>query len=117
MDPKAEIREFLSTRRGRITPEQAGLMGLIVSVFMLGLLLERAGLTLYQIGRFEINEHAEAYGSALFNSTKVVQQVAPSGSFATDPPKWVPLANPFLGELKAHLSDKALAALSASVAS
>lgn len=25
MDPKAEIREFLSTRRGRITPDQAGL--------------------------------------------------------------------------------------------
>jgi outer membrane receptor protein involved in Fe transport len=47
------------------------------------------------LGRFEINEHAEAYGSLNFNSTKVTQQVAPSGIFGSS--FFTPLANPLIG--------------------
>ena len=53
---------------------------------------ERFGGT--AIGRFEINEHAEAYGRLGYSSTRVRQQIAPSGVFAT--PFWTPLANPYI---------------------
>lgn len=54
---------------------------------------ERYGASV--IGRFEFNEHAEAYSRIAYGSTSVRQQVAPSGVFAT--PFFTPLANPFIG--------------------
>ena len=45
-------------------------------------------------GRFEFNEHAEAYGRFLYSNTSVRQQVAPSGIFATN--FFIPLNNPYL---------------------
>jgi len=55
--------------------------------------LERFGGSV--IGRLEVNEHAEAYSRFSYTSTKVRQQVAPSGFFGN---AWfTPLANPFIG--------------------
>jgi hypothetical protein len=46
------------------------------------------------IGHVSFNEHAEVYGRLGFTSTKVRQQIAPSGVFGTT--FWTPLANPFI---------------------
>ncbi len=43
--------------------------------------LERFGGT--AIARYEINEHAEVYGRLTFADTRVLQQIAPSGIFAS----------------------------------
>lgn len=48
----------------------------------------------FTMGSFEINEHAEAYGRAMYTKTKVRQQVAPSGIFGSS--FFTPLANPFI---------------------
>jgi outer membrane receptor protein involved in Fe transport len=55
---------------------------------------ERFGGTV--LGRFEVNEHAEAYARFAYTSTTVRQQIAPSGIFGT--PYFTPLANPFIGD-------------------
>jgi iron complex outermembrane recepter protein len=46
------------------------------------------------LGRFDLNDHAEAYARFTYSSTKVDQQVAPSGIFADT--FFTPLANPFI---------------------
>jgi iron complex outermembrane receptor protein len=46
------------------------------------------------LGRFEMNEHAEAYGRFSYTNTKVRTQVAPSGIFGSA--FWTPVMNPFL---------------------
>ena len=46
------------------------------------------------IGHVSFNEHAEVYGRLGFTSTKVRQQIAPSGVFGSA--FWTPLANPFI---------------------
>jgi iron complex outermembrane recepter protein len=46
------------------------------------------------LGRFEMNEHAEAYARFGYTSTSVRTQVAPSGIFGTA--FWTPLANPYI---------------------
>jgi iron complex outermembrane receptor protein len=46
------------------------------------------------LGRFEMNEHAEAYARFGYTSTSVRTQVAPSGIFAT--PFWTPMSNPLM---------------------
>lgn len=53
---------------------------------------ERYGGAVY--GRFEFNEHAEAYSRLLYSGTSVRQQVAPSGVFGNS--FFTPLANPFI---------------------
>jgi outer membrane receptor protein involved in Fe transport len=47
-------------------------------------------------GRFEMNEHVEAYSRFSYSSTEVRAQVAPSGIFFT--PFYTPLANPFISD-------------------
>ncbi len=54
--------------------------------------LERFGG--FASGRYEVNEHVEAYGRFSYSSTKNTQQIAPSGIFGTT--FFVPLANPYL---------------------
>jgi outer membrane receptor protein involved in Fe transport len=54
---------------------------------------ERYGAAAF--GRFEFNEHAEAYSRFLFGNTTVRQQVAPSGIFNNS--YFTPLSNPFIG--------------------
>ncbi len=55
---------------------------------------DRYGASMF--GRMEFNEHAEAYSRFIFGSTKVRQQVAPSGVFGTA--IFTPLANPLIQE-------------------
>jgi len=50
---------------------------------------------------YEINDNYEVYARALFSSTSVRQQVAPSGIFGT--PIEIPLMNPFLGTTNAQV--------------
>ena len=47
------------------------------------------------LGRFEMNEHAEAYARFGYTSTSVRTQIAPSGIFTT--PFWTPMSNPLMG--------------------
>lgn len=54
--------------------------------------LERFGGTV--MGRFELDEHAEAYANFTYTSTNVRQQIAPSGIFGNA--YFTPLANPFI---------------------
>lgn len=46
------------------------------------------------LGRFEVNDHAEAYGRIAYSSTTVRQQVAPSGVFGSA--FWTPVGNPLM---------------------
>ena len=46
------------------------------------------------IGRFEVSEHAEAYARFGYSSTRVAQQVAPSGIFGSA--FWTPVSNPLM---------------------
>jgi outer membrane receptor protein involved in Fe transport len=72
--------------------------------------LERFGTL--AMGSFEVNEHAEAYGRALYSKTRVRQQVAPSGIFGST--FFTPLANPFIGsQARTTLIDMANTALAA----
>ncbi|NCF59841.1 MAG: TonB-dependent receptor [Gammaproteobacteria bacterium] len=48
------------------------------------------------MARFEINEHAEVYGSYRQSSVNVRQQVGPSGIFGNT--FFTPLSNPFIGD-------------------
>jgi len=50
----------------------------------------------FAMGHFEINEHAEAYARLSYSSTKVRQQVAPSGFFGNS--WWTPLSNPLMSD-------------------
>ena len=54
--------------------------------------LERTQIT--AIGHFTINEYAEAYAELLNNKSKVVANLAPTGSFTTA--YFLPIGNPFL---------------------
>ena len=60
--------------------------------------LERTQLS--AIGRFTINDYAEAYADLTNNKNKVTLNLAPSGSFTSAGfPSWkVPIGNPFLPE-------------------
>lgn len=61
---------------------------------------------------YEINEHADVYGSFFFTNTTVVQQVAPSGTFGAA--FELPLANPFIGtQSRQYMIDAATAGLTA----
>ncbi len=53
---------------------------------------DRYGASVF--GHLEFNEHAEAYSRFIFGSTKVRQQVAPSGVFGTA--IFTPLSNPLI---------------------
>lgn len=53
---------------------------------------ERFGGTV--LGRFDVNDHAEAYARFTYSSTKVDQQIAPSGIFGD--PFFTPLSNPLI---------------------
>jgi outer membrane receptor protein involved in Fe transport len=46
------------------------------------------------IGSFSLNDHAEVYGRAMYSTSEVDQQIAPSGVFGNA--FWTPLANPFI---------------------
>lgn len=48
------------------------------------------------IGRFEVNDKAEAYSRISYGTTRVRQQVAPSGVFGN--PYFTPLSNPFISD-------------------
>lgn len=54
--------------------------------------LERTQIT--ALGHFTINEYAEAYAELLSNKSKVVANLAPTGSFTTA--YFLPIGNPFL---------------------
>lgn len=67
------------------------------------------------LARYEVNEHAEVYGRALFSSTNVRQQIAPSGIFGT--PMLIPLMNPFLSDAnRTQIIDEMTAFLAANPA-
>lgn len=48
------------------------------------------------MANYEINDNVEVYSTFNYSHTKVIQQVAPSGTFGAT--FWLPLANPLIGD-------------------